>query len=85
MESVTPTRIFFGSQPLRAHVPPIAIVLYLVFFLPMAMTVFASVMMNLMGNKAAMMLPNVLLIGLIGHILYGFALGATAFYVGKKL
>ena len=62
-----------------------AIVVYLVFFLPMAMTVFASVMMNIMGAKAAMMLPDVLVVGFIGHLLYGLALGATAFYIGRKL
>ena len=62
-----------------------AIVVYLVFFLPMAMTVFASVMMGLMGAKAAMILPDVLVIGFIGHIIYGLALGATAFYVSRKI
>ena len=51
----------------------------------MAMTVFASVMMNIMGAKAAMMLPDVLVVGFIGHLLYGLALGATAFYIGRKL
>ncbi len=61
------------------------IVIYLVFFLPMAMTVFASVMMKLMGAKAAMMLPDVLVIGLIGHIVYGLTLGAITLYVGKIL
>ena len=61
------------------------VVLYLVFFLPMAVTVFASVMMNLMGAKAAMILPDVLIIGVLGHLLYGLALGATAFYVSRKL
>ena len=61
------------------------IVLYVVFFLPMAMTVFASVMLSMMGAKAAMMLPDVLVIGFIGHILYGLALGATGFYVSRKL
>ena len=61
------------------------IVLYVVFFLPMAMTVFASVMLSMMGAKAAMMLPDVLVIGFIGHILYGIALGATGFYVSRKL
>ena len=62
-----------------------AIVVYLVFFLPMAMTVFASVMMKLMGAKAAMMLPEVLVIGFIGHILYGLALGAITFGISRKL
>lgn len=62
-----------------------AIVLYLVFFLPMAMTVFASVMMNMMGAEAAMMLPKVLVIGFIGHILYGLALGAIAFGISRRL
>ena len=62
-----------------------AIVVYLVFFLPMAMTVFASVMMKLMGAKAAMMLPDVLAIGFIGHLLYGLALGAIAFEISRKL
>ena len=60
------------------------IVLYLIFFLPMAITVFASVMMNLMGAKGALMLPDVLVIGFIGHVLYGLGLGATAFYVSRK-
>jgi hypothetical protein len=62
-----------------------AIVVYLVFFLPMAMTVFASVMMKLMGAKAAMMLPDVLVIGFIGHLLYGLALGAITFGISRKL
>jgi len=61
------------------------IVVYLVFFLPMSVTVFASVMMKLMGAKASMMLPDVLVIGFIGHLLYGLALGATAFYVSRKI
>jgi hypothetical protein len=61
------------------------IVVYLVFFLPMAMTVFSSVMMALMGAKAAMILPDVLVVGLIGHIVYGLTLGAITFYVGKIL
>ncbi|WMT44411.1 MAG: hypothetical protein RE469_09420 [Cuniculiplasma divulgatum] len=61
------------------------IVVYLVFFLPMAMIVFSSVMMALMGAKAAMILPDVLVVGLIGHIVYGLTLGAITFYVGKIL
>jgi len=61
------------------------IVLYLVFFLPMAMTVFAPVMMNLMGAKAAMMLPDVLVIGFIGHLLYGSVLGVSAYYIGNRI
>lgn len=80
-------------RPLRMKNGPIslvlgvvfAIVIYLVFFLPMAMTVFASVMMTLMGSKAAMMLPDVLVIGFIGHLTYGLALGATTFYLSRKL
>ena len=62
-----------------------AIVVYVVFFLPMAMTVFASVMMNMMGAKAAMMLPDVLAVGFIGHLLYGLALGGIAFGISRKL
>lgn len=61
------------------------IVVYLVFFLPMAMTVFASVMMTMMGAKAAVMLPDVLVVGLIGHIIYGLTLGAITLYAGKIL
>ncbi len=62
-----------------------AVVLYLVFFLPMSMTVFASVMMNMMGAKASMMLPDVLVIGFLGHILYGLALGIITFYLSRKI
>jgi hypothetical protein len=62
-----------------------AIVVYLVFFLPMAMTVFASVMMKLMGAKASMMMPDVLVVGFIGHLLYGIALGVIAYYLSRKL
>ena len=61
------------------------IVLYVVFFLPMAMTVFASVMKSMMGAKAAMMLPDVLVIGFIGHLLYGLALGTITFGISRKL
>lgn len=81
---VKPLRMKNGSRSLILGVA-FAIVLYLVFFLPMAMTVFASVMMNMMGAKAGMMLSDVLAIGFIGHLLYGLALGETTFYVGRKL
>lgn len=80
-------------KPLRLRSGPISlalglvfgIVVYLVFFLPMAETVFASVMMNLMGAKAAMMLPDVLAVGFLGHLVYGLTLGATTFYLGRKI
>lgn len=63
----------------------LAIVLYLVFFVPMTLTVFAPVMMSLLGPGAAAMLPDVLVIGLIGHLLYGLILGTSAFYLGKSI
>jgi hypothetical protein len=80
-------------KPIRLRSGPVSLVLglvfgivvYLVFFLPMAETVFASVMMKLMGVKAAMMLPDVLVVGFIGHIVYGLTLGTTAFYLGRKI
>jgi hypothetical protein len=61
------------------------IVVYLIFFLPMAETVFAPIMMKTMGTNAAMMLPNVLLVGFIGHIIYGITLGAVAYFLSRRL
>jgi hypothetical protein len=80
-------------KPLRMRNGPVSlllglifgIVVYLVFFLPMAETVFASIMMKTMGAKAAMMLPDVLLVGFLGHVIYGLALGAVAYFLGRKL
>ncbi len=81
---VKPLRLKNGTKSLSLGVA-FAVVVYLVFFLPMAMTVFASVMMNMMGAKAAMLLPDVLVIGFIGHLLYGLALGAFSFVISRKL
>ena len=81
---VKPLRLKSGAKSLGLGVA-FAIVVYVVFFLPMAMTVFASVMMNMMGAKAAMMLPDVLAVGFIGHLLYGLALGGIAFGISRKL
>lgn len=72
-----------GRSPLLGLI--FGIVLYIVFFLPMAYLAFAPVMMHLMGSKAAMMLPDVLAVGFIGHVFYGLVLGTTAFYVGGKI
>ncbi|HKJ97079.1 MAG TPA: hypothetical protein VJ944_05000 [Thermoplasmataceae archaeon] len=71
-----------GRAPILGLV--FGIVMFLVFFLPMAMAVFAPVMMHLMDPKAAMMLPDVLVTGFIGHILFGLVLGTVAFYFGRK-
>ena len=81
---VKPLRLKNGPRALALGLV-FAVILYIVFFLPMAMTVFASVMMSIMGAGAATMLPNVLIIGFVGHLLYGLALGATTFYVGNKI
>ncbi|HLH85754.1 MAG TPA: C2H2-type zinc finger protein [Thermoplasmataceae archaeon] len=81
---VKPLRLKNGVKSLGLGVA-FAIVLYLVFFLPMAMAVFAPVMMNMMGAKAAMMLPDVLVIGFAGHVLYGLVLGPIAVGIGGKL
>ena len=60
------------------------LVLYLVFFLPLAMTSFAKVMMMLMGSKASMMMGDVLTVGLIGHLAYGLIIGGIAYYIAKR-
>ena len=59
------------------------LVLYLVFFLPLAMTSFAKVMMMLMGPKASMMMGSVLAVGLTGHLVYGLIVGGVAYFIAK--
>ena len=59
------------------------IIVYLVFFLPMAMKVLAPTMMHLMGPKASMILGTVLAIAFIGHLLYGLILGFSTFFFAR--
>lgn len=59
------------------------IIVYLVFFLPMAIKVLSPTMMHLMGPKASMMMGTVLAIAFIGHLLYGLILGFTTFFFAR--
>lgn len=57
------------------------IVVYLVFFLPMALVSFAPVMMKIMGPMASQLMGSVLVVGLVGHIIYGLTLGGLSSFV----
>jgi len=61
------------------------LIVYLVAFIPVAMFMFAPVMIHMMGSSAATILPDVLGIAVIGHILYGLILGISAFKIGVRL
>lgn len=58
-------------------------IVYLVFFLPMAMKFLAPTMMMLMGPKASMVLGTVLAMAYFGHLVYGLTLGYTTFAIAK--
>ncbi len=54
-------------------------IVWLVIFLPTVMYGFAPIMMKMMGQAAAGMLPVVLGIALIEHLLYGISVGVLVF------
>ncbi|GEM_PF-1080924 len=55
------------------------VIVWLVVFIPTVMYGFAPIMMNMMGQDAAGMLPMVLGIAFIEHLLYGISVGALIF------
>ncbi|MFN3621991.1 MAG: hypothetical protein ACK4TI_03785 [Nitrososphaerales archaeon] len=55
------------------------LIVWLIVFVPVTIVGFAPIMMAMMGPAAADMLPMVLVLGFIGHLLFGAVVAVTVF------